>query len=250
MLKITVITVCFNAEKHIEQTIKSVTAQKDCDIEYIVIDGGSTDKTLNIIKQYQHKITEWISEPDKGIADAMNKGLALATGDYLMFLNADDYFQESNALAVATSYLGGGKDVYIYDTIFMKESGGYRRHSGDFGKRINFKGVCHQGTLCKKSLFEKIGMFDISFKICMDYDFFMRAYRQQATGEYISKVLSVMRDGGVSSRQDWSSLEQRFMEEKRVHLENNLSAVMRVIYAVYWTLYLPYRKVRFFAKHL
>jgi len=244
MPKISVITVCFNAEKYIEQTIKSVLDQKNCDIEYIVIDGASTDKTLNIIRQYESKITKWISEPDKGIADAMNKGIKLATGDYLMFLNADDYFQTSDALAIATSYMEESKDIYIYDTIFLKKEGGIRRHSGAFGKRINFKGICHQGVFCKKDLFEKIGSFNTSFKVCMDYDFFMRAYRYGATGQYIDEILSVMRDGGISSRRDWVSLKQRFAEEKRVHLENTPSPFMGALYRVYWTLYLPYRKVR------
>ena len=243
MPKISVITVCFNAEKHLEQTIKSVIEQKNCDIEYIVIDGGSGDSTLSIIKQNESQITKYISESDKGIADAMNKGIALATGDYLMFLNADDYFQSHDAIAVAISYMKEEKDIYIFDTIFLKKTGGIRRHSGVFGKRINFKGICHQGVLCKRELFQKIGSFDSTFKICMDYSFFMKAYRYGATGQYINEVLSVMRDGGVSSLQDWPSLKQRFAEEKRVHLESNTSAFMRVVYAVYWGLYLPYRKI-------
>jgi len=248
MPKISIITVCFNAEKYIEQTIKSVIEQKCSEIEYIVVDGASTDKTLNIIRKYESKITQWISEPDKGIADAMNKGIRLATGDYLLFLNADDYFQASDAIAVVTSWMGECKDIYIYDTIFLKKEGGVRRHSGAFGKRINFKGVCHQGVLCKKDLFEKIGSFNTSFKVCMDYDFFMRAYRYGATGQYIDEILSVMRDGGISSRQDWPSLKQRFAEEKRVHMENNTSTFMKVVYAAYWALYLPYRKARFTIK--
>ena len=245
MTKVTVITVCFNAEKHIGQTIKSVVSQKECDVEYIVIDGASTDKTIDIIKQYESKITKWVSEPDRGIADAMNKGVKLATGDYLLFLNADDYLQAYDALAIAASYMKADKDIYIYDTIFLKKEGGIRRHSGSFGKRIYFKGICHQGALCRRDLFDKIGSFDTSFKVCMDYDFFMRAYRHGATGQYNDEVLSVMRDGGISSRQDWPSLKQRFSEERRVHMENNTSTFKKVVYTVYWGLYLPYRKARF-----
>jgi glycosyltransferase involved in cell wall biosynthesis len=250
MPTISVITVCFNAEKYIEQTIKSVIEQQGCDIEYIVVDGASTDSTISIIKQYESQITVCISEPDKGIAEAMNKGIKAATGDYLMFLNADDYFQTSSVISKAASYMQEGKDIYIFDTIFLKDKGGERSHSGTFGKRINFKGVCHQGALCKRGLFEKIGLFNTSFKICMDYDFFNRAYRYGATGEYVSELLSVMRDGGISSRQDWRSLKQRFAEEKRVHYENNTSIIMEGVYMVYWALYLPYRKVRFFTKSL
>lgn len=243
MPKISVITVCFNAEQYIEQTIQSVVNQEGCDIEHIIIDGASTDETNQIIKKYESNIAQWVSEPDKGIADAMNKGIALATGEYLMFLHADDYFQEPDAIAVATFYMDERKDIYIYDTIFMKEAGGVRRHSGAFGKRINFKGVCHQGVLCKRDLFRKIGDFDVSFRICMDYDFFIRAYRYGATGLYVNEVLSVMRDGGVSSRLDWLSLNERFAEEKRTHSKNNTSYIMKFVYRIYWILYLPYRKV-------
>ena len=248
MPKITIITVCFNAEQYIEQTIQSVIEQQQVDIEYIIIDGASTDSTKDIIQRYESQITHWISEPDKGIADAMNKGVALATGEYLMFLNADDYFQTPYAIAVANSYMGEGKDIYIYDTIFLKKEGGIRRHSGTFGKRINFKGICHQGTLCKRSLFNRLGGFNVSFKICMDYDFFMRAYRLGASGENINEVLSVMRDGGISSRQDWNSLKQRFMEERKVHYANQKTPLMRLMYAVYWAMYLPYRKVLYVVK--
>jgi len=244
MPKISVITVCFNAQKYIEQTIQSVIAQKDCDIEHIIIDGASTDKTLQIIKQYESQITHWVSEPDTGIADAMNKGVALATGDYVMFLNADDYFQTPNALAVATSYMSEQKDIYIYDTIFLKKTGGVRRHSGSFGKRIRFKGICHQGTLCKTSLLKAKGGLDASFKICMDYNFFYQAYLSQATSLYTHEVLSVMRDGGVSSRKDWQSLKQRFLEEKRVHSENESKLLMQLMYGLYWAMYLPYRYIR------
>jgi len=97
-------------QKYIEQTIQSVISQKNCDLEH-VIDAASTDKTLRIIKQYESQITHWVSEQDKGIADAMNKGVALATGEYLMFLNTDDYFGSPCALAVP--FMQDKKDLYI-----------------------------------------------------------------------------------------------------------------------------------------
>ncbi|MEY8211132.1 MAG: hypothetical protein RPT00_02630, partial [Gammaproteobacteria bacterium] len=111
--------------------------------------------------------------------------------------------------------------------------------------------VMHQGAFCKKTLFEQLGGFNTSFKIAMDYDFFYKAFQHKATMLiYTDLTVSVMRDTGVSSRQDWTSLKQRFSEEKRVHLENNTSTVIRIIYAVYWALYLPYRKMMFVVKSL
>ena len=91
MFKISIITITFNSEEHLEQTIESVAAQTYPSIEYIIVDGGSTDGTLDIIKRHEEDIDRWISEPDDGIADAFNKGIALATGDFVYFLNSDDY---------------------------------------------------------------------------------------------------------------------------------------------------------------
>jgi glycosyltransferase involved in cell wall biosynthesis len=245
MPTITVITVCFNAEKYLNQTIQSVINQKNVEVEYIVVDGGSTDNTIDIIKRYEPSITQWVSEPDKGIADAMNKGIKLASGDYILFLHADDYFDSDGLLEMALSYLGKAKDIVVFDTIFMTKLGGFRRHSGEFGKRILFKGICHQGVLCKRELLLKLGGFDKSYKICMDYNFFMKAYLNKASSLYVDDVLTVMRDTGISSRQDWKSLKQRFMEEKRVHFESKPSKAMFAVYILYWALYLPYRKMLF-----
>ena len=248
MPTITVVTVCFNAEEYIEQTIKSVLEQKNVAIEYIIIDGGSSDTTLDIIKRYEPSIDRYISESDKGIADAMNKGVALATGDYVLFLHADDYLYSDDALKMAVPYLKGQKDIYIFDTIFSMKKGNLRRHSGSFGRRTLFKGICHQGVLCRRDLLLRLGGFDESFKICMDYNFFMKAYLNSATAKYIGEVLSVMRDTGISSRQDWQSLKQRFLEEKRVHIENDSSWAMRIVYSIYWPIYLGYRKLLYVLK--
>ncbi|MBQ0725063.1 MAG: glycosyltransferase, partial [Cycloclasticus sp.] len=99
MHKISVITVCFNAAEYIEETIQSVVEQKGVEFEYIIVDGLSTDGTVDIIKRYQASIDQWVSETDGGIAEAMNKGIGLATGDYLIFLHADDYFINTDGLS-------------------------------------------------------------------------------------------------------------------------------------------------------
>jgi len=246
MPKISVITVCFNAQKYIEQTIRSVINQQDCDIEHIIIDGASTDSTLQIVKQYQLQITTWLSEPDKGIADAMNKGIALAKGEYILFLHADDYLDDELAISKAIPFMQAEADIHAFDIMYKTKSKEIRKSTKPFGVSTYFKTpVMHQGSFCKRALFEKLEGFDQSFKIALDYDFFYRAYQQGAVMKIHSQVLSVMRDTGISSRQDWPSLKQRFLEEKRVHKENNKSLIMAIVYAAYWPLYLAYRKVKY-----
>ncbi|MEW5011045.1 MAG: glycosyltransferase family 2 protein [Colwellia sp.] len=247
MLKISVITVCFNAEQYIEQTIQSVISQKNYEFEYIIIDGASVDKTKQIIQRYESQLTHWVSEPDQGIADAMNKGVALATGEYLLFLHADDYLVDDEVLFKVISRMQADADIHAFDILFKTKDKDILKSTQPFGMRTYFKTpVMHQGAFCKKTLFEQLGGFNTGFKIAMDYDFFYKAFKHKVTMLiHTDLTVSVMRDTGVSSRQDWSSLDKRFSEEKRVHLENNTSTVMRVIYAVYWTLYLPYRKVKF-----
>lgn len=249
MPKISIITVCFNGEQYIEQTIKSVLEQKNIALEYIIIDGGSSDTTLDIIKRYEPSIDRYISEPDKGIADAMNKGIALATGDYILFLHADDYFKDNHVVFEASTLMQGKADIYAFDILFKKENKLLRKTTKRFGVRTYFKTpVMHQGAFCKKELFEKLGGFNTWFKIALDYDFFLRAYKIGASMEIHHQVLSVMRDTGVSSKQDWASLNQRFMEEKRVHIESDSSWAMRIVYSIYWPIYLGYRKLLYVLK--
>ncbi len=239
--KISVITVCYNSEKYIEQTIKSVVGQTYENIEYIIVDGGSTDGTIDIIKKYETSLNKWISEPDEGIAHAMNKGMDLVTGDFILFLHSDDYLMNSRVLEKAAPYLNSMYDIVAFDILF--EDGGKKtlaRPRG-FNWWFNFKtGLFHQSTLCSRKLFEKIGIFDTNFKIAMDYDFFLRAYKSGAKLQYINMPLSVMRLVGISSRRNWHDLKKRFREERRVHLLNCSSIQMRIIYHIYWAIYFPY----------
>ncbi len=245
MPKITIITVCFNAEKYIEQTIQSVIKQKECDIEYIIVDGASTDKTGQIIQQYNSHITRWISEPDKGIADAMNKGVALATGEYILFLHADDYLFTDDAVQSAAELMDSSTDIHAFGVLYDTNGKKIKKSSKPFGFRTYFKTpVMHQGAFCKKELFEKTKGFDTSYKIAMDYAFFFEAFRCKAKINIHNYVLSVMRDTGISSRQDWLSVEQRLLEEKRVHNSCNHSLFVKGIYKIYWLFYMPYKKYR------
>ena len=174
--KISIITIALNAERYLEQTIASVVNQTYSNREYIIVDGGSTDGTLDIIKKYESEIDNWISEPDKGIADAMNKGIDLATGDYILFLHSDDYLVNSSVLERASEYLGDRFDIFFFQVLHDIHGQNQVSRNRPLGWLTNFKmGSCHQGQLCSIKLFQRIGKFDTSFKIDMDYDFILRA---------------------------------------------------------------------------
>lgn len=246
---LSIITATLNSDKYLEQTITSIKSQTFRNIEYIIIDGGSADSTLSIIDKYSSAISYWVSEPDSGIADAMNKGIARASGDYILFLGADDYLPTKDTILKALDYVDDTVEFVFYDVILDK-SGDQRLSKGKpFGWWTNFKmSACHQGQITAKSLFDELGGFDTSFKYTMDYDLAMRAYRSGAKSIAIRMPLSVMRLTGISSRKDWTSLKERFDEERRVHMKYCPSAFMKMVYTIYWATYLPYRKIRSFIK--
>ncbi|MDL2123077.1 MAG: glycosyltransferase [Deltaproteobacteria bacterium] len=240
--KVSIITITYNSELYLEQTIQSIINQTYQCKEYIIIDGASTDSTLSIIKKYEDKIDKWVSEPDNGIADAMNKGLALAMGDFVIFLHSDDYFVDDNVLSVAASHLTNGYEVFFF-SISLSNNGEKRlAKPRGFNWWLNLKtGVFHQSVICARTLFERIGDFDTGFRIAMDYDFFLRAYRARVKTKKIDLPLSVMRLCGVSSQLDWPSLRERFREEHLVHIKNCPLIWQRPLYYMYSLVYKFYR---------
>lgn len=177
-IKISIITVCFNCEGYIERTIKSVIRQTYPSVQYIVIDGGSTDGTLDIIEKYKERIDVLISEKDDGIYDAMNKGLEYATGDLVYFLNAGDYLCDNYVLRnVAESLRSSpGSDILYGDYIYYDDTAeercsGYRTGISD----LISKGYCHQTTFAKRSIFDKCGNFNAGYRIYADFDWLLRA---------------------------------------------------------------------------
>lgn len=240
---VSVITIVFNGEDYLEQTITSVLEQTYQDIEYIVIDGASTDGSLVIIDRYKSKFAYFVSEPDQGIGDAMNKGLQRAKGDYIIFLHADDFFVAPNVLAEVFRKLRGYPEIILCDILFGRDF--QKRTSRGLNYWMNFKtGIQHQGAICSRRVFDEIGGFDEQFKIAVDYDFFLRAYRPGIKAKKIPLVLSVMRDCGISSRTAWVDLKLRFEEERRIHIKNLTIPALAIIYDCYWLMYMPYRRLK------
>lgn len=193
--KFTIVTVCYNAVRDIEKTIQSVLSQKYLNLEYIVIDGNSTDGTVEIIDKYSSKITTWISEPDKGIYDAMNKGINLATGDYINFMNAGDTFYDDNVLCKIAS-LDLLEDVVYGDAIMITEL--YTFHQVPkslslFKKTLPF---CHQSSFTKAKLLKQF-KFDLSYTSAADYNLMYQLWIRNFDFRYIPIEVSIFdaRDG-------------------------------------------------------
>lgn len=199
-IKYSIITVAYNSERTIEQTIMSVLSQSYSDFEYILVDGASTDKTLDIIKQYAKSDSRirWISEPDNGIYDAMNKGLKMATGEAIALLNSDDYYEPDALENVAKiipdtdKYVVYGMVRFLRDNI--EDSIVFNSHNS-----LPDRMIMHPACFVSKSIYVEY-KYDIAYESAADYDLFMKLYNDKTISFYpIYKVLTNFRLGGMSS---------------------------------------------------
>jgi len=212
-MKISIITVCWNSAGTIEKTIRSLQEQDYNDIEYIVVDGNSTDETLNIIKKYPQVVSKWISEPDKGLYDAMNKGIKMATGDYVGIVNADDTFADQNVISKIAFFLTSNKvDAHIGDIVQHRQDGKIiRRYSAANWKpndlKIGFM-PAHPAIFFKRELFNKLGYYALDFKIGADYELITRFFlKNNISWAYSNIITHRMLIGGVSSS-GWESYKK------------------------------------------
>ncbi len=196
---ISVITVCFNCASTIENTILSVLGQTYSNIEYIIIDGGSVDGTLDIIKKYDHAIDYWISGHDRGIYDAMNKGIALANGEWVALLNADDEYAHPDSLSqIATLPQECG--VVATDVIMITQEGEKLFAVNERRPRYRNIPYMHTGMFIRRSIYENIGPYDIKYRIASDIEYIFRLLRSRAHIYYLNSPLVKMRDGGASAK--------------------------------------------------
>lgn len=198
MCRFSIITVCRNEEAAIRDTCESIVSQKYQNFEWIVIDGASTDGTLKILNEYSGAIHHLVSEPDAGIYNAMNKGVARATGEYLIFMNGGDRFASSDVLdAVAQC---PDTDLIVGELEFA-DDGGVRTFPSQLNSGYLRRNMLpHQATFFHQSIFEGFGYFNESFKIAGDYEFFVRIIRKNKVSyHHISKVLAIFSGGGMSS---------------------------------------------------
>lgn len=197
---ISIVTVCYNAADTIEETIKSVLNQTYDNVEYLIIDGGSTDRTVDIIKKYDDRISYWISEPDKGIYDAMNKGIAIASGDYIGFINSGDKYADRHVIALVVEQLLNTAPDIIYGDIVLKYSFG-RYYTKPLPLNTFKTGFpfSHPSSFVRLQLL-KNELFDTSYKIVADYNFFLKMYDNHKEFVYFSTPIAEFEaETGVSS---------------------------------------------------
>lgn len=200
--KVTIITSTFNAERYLDQTIQSVLSQTYPFIEYIIIDGGSSDHTLSIINTYEGQISKIVSEPDKGIYDAWNKGLRLATGDLIGFIGADDWYDQQAISKIVSEFNKQKNKRVIYGSMTQVTSNGCKIRV----KQSNEKNLKRRMDICHPTLFVcrsllKNRSFDIDFKISGDYEMMLYLYKIAST-EFLNvhDNIAFMREGGVSDK--------------------------------------------------
>ncbi|AFK05415.1 glycosyl transferase family 2 [Emticicia oligotrophica DSM 17448] len=201
--KVSIITATFNSDKTLEKSMLSVLSQSYSNIEYIIIDGQSKDKTVDIIKKYESKINFWSSESDKGIYDAWNKGLNKASGDWILFLGSDDFLVDNclnNYVAFLESNQVDNCLLVSSKLNLIDSNGNYLRTMGwpwkwDKFQKINM--LAHPGALHSKKLFEKYGMFDINYNICGDYELLLRP-GEKLNALFFNEITVLMTEGGAS----------------------------------------------------
>ncbi|MER3446552.1 MAG: glycosyl transferase [Candidatus Dadabacteria bacterium] len=227
-MKISIITAVFNNRRYIEDCIKSVLNQTYENIEYIIVDGGSTDGTLEVIKRYEDKISIWISEPDGGIYDAMNKGIGMATGDVVGFLHSDDFYADERVIEnVAKAFIRNNVQSVYGDLIYVNKNNSrvirYWRAGGYREGLINWGWMPpHPTFFVRREVYENYGSFNTNLKIAADYELVLRLFgKQKISTYYIPKVLIKMRMGGSSNR-NIKSIIRKSMEDYQALKINGL----------------------------
>jgi len=226
-MKLSVITICLNDLEGLKRTVNSVVAQSFNDFEYIVIDGGSTDGTIDFLKKQETKIAKFVSEKDDGIYNAMNKGIALANGEYCLFLNSGDYLVNDDVLM--SVFLQNKSEDILYGNMIIESENGSRRH-GKMPKELSFVHMIgdtlwHPVSFISKSLFDKYGMYDESLKMVSDYDFFLKVIcLHKVSTAYLNFPIAVFNLKGFSSLpENRRILEmERNIVQKRYFLEDQL----------------------------
>ena len=249
---VSIITVCYNSAVTIDRTIKSVLAQNYDNIEYIIIDGASQDNTLERIENYQGKFIDKfnreiriVSEPDKGIYDAMNKGIKMASGDVVGILNSDDYFTSDDILQTVDNAFKSHEIDAIYGDIHFIRDGNpqkcVRYYSSrmfrPFWLRFGFM-PAHPSFYCKREVFEKAGLYSLDYKIGADYEMMVRLFKKyRIMSQYINKDFVTMRTGGASNNNVLSRItlineDVKACKENWVYT-NSLFVMIKYLYKVF-----------------
>jgi len=230
---VSVITICLNAKDTIRQTIESVASQTYKNIEYIICDGGSTDGTQDIINEYADMIDIFISEPDSGIADAFNKGIDRSSGTFIQLLNADDFMPPDKIELSVQALKRDNVASYVFgDVFFTTVEGLTMKIAGDplYSNKITYgmPRLNHTTMLVRASAYRAHGLYDVSWKIAMDYDWLLRVHNAGGIGIYCPEVRTCMRDGGASA--NW---RKTLEEQRRIAVIRGRHAILAWYFYMY-----------------
>lgn len=245
---ISIITATFNSAKTLKDTIQSVLSQTNKDFEYLIIDGGSTDETIDIVKSYESEFSgrlKWVSEKDEGIYDAMNKGIKMASGDVVGILNSDDYFTSDDILQTVDNAFKSHEIDAIYGDIHFIRDGNpqkcVRYYSSrmfrSFWLRFGFM-PAHPSFYCKREVFEKAGLYSLDYKIGADYEMMVRLFKKyRIMSQYINKDFVTMRTGGASNNNVRSRItlineDVKACKENGVYT-NSLFVMLKFMYKIF-----------------
>lgn len=196
---ISIITVVYNGAKTIEQTILSVIQQPYQNKEYIIIDGGSTDGTVDLIKNYESYLTYWTSEHDDGIYDAMNKGIKHAKGELVGIINADDWYEENIFTQIANQYIATGSDHVIYGLLRIFQNDEFYSMVGNSIRILHEDTIMHPTCFIPMKFYHAFGTYDSTYKYSADYDLILRYVNNGVKFSFIEKPIANFRRGGISS---------------------------------------------------
>ena len=245
---ISIITATFNSAKTLKDTIQSVLRQTNKDFEYLIIDGGSTDETIDIVKSYESEFSgrlKWVSEKDQGSYDAMNKGIKMASGDVVGILNSDDYFTSDDILQTVDNAFKSHEIDAIYGDIHFIRDGNpqkcVRYYSSrmftPFWLRFGFM-PAHPSFYCKREIFDKAGLYSLDYKIGADYEMMVRLFKKyRIMSQYINKDFVTMRTGGASNNNVRSRItlineDVKACKENWVYT-NSLFVMIKYLYKVF-----------------
>lgn len=239
-MKVSIITVCFNSAQTIGSTLVSVARQTYPNVEHIVVDGGSSDGTQEVISTHLDGISKFVSEPDQGIYDAMNKGISLATGDVVGLLNADDVYADDQVLARVMKIMKENRlDALFGDVAFFRSNDGQRDIRRYHSKRFSPERIAwgwmpaHPALFLRREVYEKVGPFRTDYRIAGDFEFIARAFGKNTLRyRHLPEVLVRMRIGGVSTS-GWRNTLMLNREVLRACRENGIPTNMLKILAKY-----------------
>lgn len=244
LLKVSLIISVLNGSEKIKDTIESILNQSYSNFELIIIDGGSTDKTIDIIKNFDSPMIRWISEPDKGISDAFNKGIKLATGDYINFQGDGDGFINSNSISDLFTNLDLKERPIVCGNIQRIDINGNILYKTKIKKRFNKKSLLfkmslpHQGLFIPKEFFAKYGEFDLNNKYCMDYELLLRSYNNFPKVIARDLVVSNWRADGLGEGKTLKILK----EYHKIKLKNKVASKYLLIPIHYYSIFKYYLK--------